>query len=72
MQSPPAAPPAASSSYRAWLACYAQPDFQAVTLEAIAIVEQAARGAAAPERAEMRRSFHASAEHELAFFDQTT
>lgn len=62
----------AEHPYRAWLDCYAQPDFQAVTLGAIAIVERAAQGATAPERAEMRRSFHASAEHELAFFDQTT
>ncbi|TFC05389.1 bifunctional hydroxymethylpyrimidine kinase/phosphomethylpyrimidine kinase [Cryobacterium mannosilyticum] len=62
----------AEHPYRTWLDCYAQPDFQAVTLGAIAIVERAAQGATAPERAEMRRSFHASAEHELAFFDQTT
>ncbi len=62
----------AEHPYRTWLDCYAQPEFQAVTREAIAIVERAAQGTAAPERAEMLRSFRVSAEYELAFFDQTT
>lgn len=58
--------------YRTWLDCYAQTEFQVATREAIGIVERAASGAAAPERAQMWRSFRISAAHELAFFDQTS
>ncbi|GAA1938372.1 bifunctional hydroxymethylpyrimidine kinase/phosphomethylpyrimidine kinase [Agromyces allii] len=54
--------------YASWLETYADPAFAVATREAIELVTREA-AAATPERREaMRRAFHASARHELAFF----
>ena len=55
--------------YRDWLATYADPVFAASTRRAIAIVDRAAREAAAADRTRMGSAFARSMRHELAFFD---
>lgn len=54
--------------YADWLAMYGEPTFELATRQAIDTVADVASRATAEERERMRRAFHRSAEHELAFF----
>lgn len=56
--------------YRDWLETYGDPDFAAATRTAVAYASAAAEQADPTTRERMRRAFHASAAHELAFFAQ--
>lgn len=54
-----------------WIGLYGDPRFAALTAEACALVDAAAREAGAATRERMRAAFVTSCAHEVAFFGQT-
>ena len=59
----------AAHPYADWLRTYADEDFAAATRKAIAIVDEAGRGASVAERAAMVTAFEQSCRLEVDFFD---
>ncbi len=55
--------------YAAWIATYADPEFQELAAWARDLVDRAGAGAGPAARARMHATFRASSEHELAFWE---
>jgi hydroxymethylpyrimidine kinase/phosphomethylpyrimidine kinase len=58
----------AGHPYADWIATYADPDFEALTQQAVDIVTGLAARVSAPQRRSMAAAFRASTQHEWAFF----
>ncbi len=64
-----AAGPPEHAGYAAWIATYADPEFQALAVWARELADAAGADAGADTRARMHAAFRTCSEHELAFWD---
>ena len=64
-----AAGPPEHAGYAAWIATYADPEFQRLARWARELCDRAAAGAGPAATARMHAAFRASSEHELAFWE---